>query len=144
VKNPNLSQLIFLLNNDKNAYLAKYVSKEDFLFVFIEHLIEFFKKNKSEFNILEPLLDPILEKEQQTILSVDGIEVGELHLLFNSFFDESSLVYYSPSGLLELNLFEFEDYIEFEISDYILLINEFAALLMGEKNLYQKMTDSLQ
>lgn len=139
MNNPNLSQLLFLLNNQKNPNVSKVIPKEDFAFSFIDHLTEHFSKNRMEFRILIPFIDPELEKEQETVLAIDGIEVGELHLLFNSFFDDSSLVYYSPSGLMELFLMEFENYEDFSLSDYILLLNEFAALLIGEKLLYQNM-----
>lgn len=139
MKNPNLSQLLFLLNNQKNPNVSKIIPKEDFAFVFIDHLTEHFSKNHMTFRILVPFIDPEMEKEQETVLSIDGIEVGELHLLFNSFFDDSSLVYYSPSGLLEIILVEFDSYEDFSVSDYILLLNEVGALLIGEKHLYQSM-----
>ena len=138
MKNPNLSQLHFYTQHHQEAYLHLFIEEETFIFSFLNHLTEYFRKHQATFRILEPLLDPSMAQEQQTVLSVDGVEVGELHLLFNSFFNESSLVYYSPSGLLELFLLEYEDYKTLTCSDYLLLLHEFSALLSGEKELYNK------
>lgn len=138
MKNPTLSQLHLIAHHRKEAMLHALIPEEEFIFSFLNHLTEHFQQQQALFRILEPLLDPSMVQEQETVLSVDGVEVGELHLLFNSFFDESSLVYYSPSGLLELFLLEYEDYETLTCSDYLLLIHEFAALLNGEKMLYEK------
>lgn len=138
VKKLNLSQMLFLLNNQKDSRINTYIEENDFIFVFIDHLSELFSKSNQTFKILEPLLDPELDNEQQTVLSLDSVEVGELHLISNSFFDDASLVYYSPSGLLELYIIEFDNYPSLLLSEYILLLNEFASVLIGEKQLYEK------
>lgn len=119
------------------------MSQEAFIFSFLEHLTEHFNKQNMVFRILEPLLDPEMEKEQQTVLAINQIEVGELHLLFNSIFDETSLVYYSPSGLMELYLLDFHEYESYKLSDYMLLLNEFGALIYGEKLLYDRFRQPL-
>lgn len=136
--NPNLSQLHMYVLHNQEAYLHSFIEEEEFIFSFLKHITEHFQQHHALFRILEPLLDPSMTDEQQTVLSIDGVEVGELHLIFNSFFNQSSLVYYSPSGLLELFLLEYEDYKNLSCSDYLLLIHEFCALLSGEKTLYEK------
>lgn len=138
MKNPTLSQLHFYTHRNQETYLHSLIEEEEFIFSFLKHLMEYFQQHHAHFRILEPLLDPSMTPEQETVLCIDGVEVGELHLLFNSIFNVSSLVYYSPSGLLELFLLEFEDYKNLTCSDYLLLIHEFSALLMGEKNLYEQ------
>lgn len=141
MKNPNLFQLLFLLRNDKDDFLSRIFDKDEFIFSFIEHLTQHFEKIDMSFTILEPLLDPEIESEQQTVLSIDNVEVGELYLICNSFSDESSLVYYSPSGLIESYILDYDDFEEFKISDYVLLLNEFGNYLLGEKMLYQKINE---
>ena len=136
MKNPTLSQLHLTARHRPAAVLHAMIAEEEFIFSFLTHLTEHFQQQRVVFRVLQPLLDPSMVQEQETVLSIDGVEVGELHLLFHSIFNESSLVYYSPSGLLELFLFEYEDYETLTCADYLLIIHEFAALLQGEKNLY--------
>lgn len=139
--NPNLSQLTLLLNNNKDSYISKFIKIEDFIFTFLNHLQEYFQASNNKFKILEPLLDPEIELEQKTIVGINDTEIGEIHLLSNSLLSYSSLVYYSPSGLLEVHILDYEDYYELKISEYIILLNEFAYMIEGEKNLYEKINE---
>jgi hypothetical protein len=79
-----------------------------------------------EFSILEPLLDSYFIEDKSTTLSLDNVELGEFHIT------ESSLIYYSPSGLIESLVFNYEDYPILTIGDYTLILFEFCAHLFGE------------
>lgn len=134
----NLQQVMLLLSNDKNKSIETICSKQDFIFLFLNHLSEYFSSYNMKFKILEPLLDPEFKEEQQTVLSIDNVEVGELFLNINSFSDESSLVYYSPSGLIESIVFDYDKFENYPLSDYLLLVHDFSSYLYGEKNLKNK------
>lgn len=135
---PNLNQLLLLADNKKNVPLEKLFNKDYFFIMFIEHLYEHFSFMNRHFQILEPLLDPELDDEQFTTVALDDIELGEVSLLNNSFFDVSSLVYSSPTRLIQSTLLDFEQFDRLTLSDYLSIMNEFSAILIGEKIYYEK------
>jgi hypothetical protein len=138
----NLSQLTMMVANSKDLELSKVIDEKTLIFSFINHLKDYFSKTDQKFLLLEPLLDEELDSEQQTVLSIDGIEVGELLLLTNSFFEGSSLVHYSPSGLIESTLINSTLFHHYKVSDYLLMIHEFASVLLAEKLLYKKINEA--
>lgn len=136
---PSLGQLSLVIKNDTDFKLHRLISKDMFIFAFIDHLKEYFKQINKEFKIMTPLFDPIFKEEQSTNISIDKIELGELNLTFNNSLGElSSLVYYSTSGLLETNLIYFEEYDDYDVSEYLLLLHEFSSTIVGESILYNE------
>lgn len=129
---PNYLQMTMLANHKPRASLHKYIEPSAFIFAFLSHIQEYFAQFDRQFRVLEPLLDSIFAEDTSTTLSLDLVELGELHLI------SSSLLYYSPSGLLESLVFNYEEYHSFHAGDYVLLLFEFCAILHGEAHLYEK------
>lgn len=137
MKNPNFLQLSFLSRNKPNLKLYKYIDAQNFIYIFLEHLKEVFREKEIPFKILQPLLDPTFQEDKETVFSLSGVEVGSLNLLYNSNFGESSLIYFSPSGLLEVLLLNYEEFFHYTISDYVLVVSEFSSILQSQYDLYQ-------
>lgn len=129
---PNYLQIAMLAKHKPRTKLAKHIEPSAFVFAFLTHVQEYFKEKNHVFRVLEPLLDSVFIEDKSTTLSLDHVELGELHLF------TSSLIYYSPSGLLESLVFNYEGYQEVSIGDYLLLLFEFCAHLFGESFLYAK------
>lgn len=132
----NFSQLTFLLRNRTNAKLDKHIDRHNFFLLFITHVQEHLQSLQKDFSILQPIFDPSFKEDSSTTLAINSVEVGDLRLLFNSNYGESSLVYFSPSGLIHSTLFEYDTYSDVTLSDYALLIYEFSAMLIGHELLY--------
>jgi ABC-type cobalt transport system substrate-binding protein len=103
----------------------------------LNHLKENFQLQSKEFKVLEPFIDPIFEENSGSSISLNGVEVGEISLLYNSNFGESSLIYFSPSGLIESLVFNFEDFYEYTVSDYLLIIYELTGIIESQLKLYK-------
>ena len=127
---PNYLQIVMLAKHKPRVKMFKYIDSSDFLIAFLNHVQEYFADRNRVFRILEPLLDSTFTEDKSTTLSLDHVELGELHLL------SSSLIYYSPSGLLESLVFNYEEYKDFSVGDYTLLLYEFCAHLHGEAFIY--------
>lgn len=138
MKNPNLNQLYLLIENNKNHQLNRFVDNNDFLFLFLQHLKELYQQSGYTFKVLDPFFEPNFIEEQDSTISINDIEIGDICLLCNSFLEPSSLVYYSPSGFLEVNFMDFEEFETLSISDYIVLLHEVSAMLIGQFLLYKK------
>lgn len=134
---PNFHQLYLILTNQPSTLISKYVSKDFFIFMFLTHLQSHFSDLNKTLNILEPLLDPELTDEQSTTIAIDDTEVGDINLIHNSFFDVSSLVYSPPYSSIETKIFDYEHFEDLTITDYFMLLNEFAAILFGEHIFYE-------
>lgn len=135
---PNLEQMSFVLKNDTDFRLDKLLHKDYFIVAFVEHLKEYFEQIEKRFSILIPLLDPSFGEEQLTTIALDGVELGDFHLLNNSVNEAASLVYSSTSGLLETSIVDFSIYEELHVSDYLLLLHEFSSMIVGESILYKE------
>lgn len=134
----NLAQYHLLLQNNTDLPLSQILPLEDFLITFITHLNELFQESELTFKNLEPIITDIPEANQETTLSLNDIELGELFLIHDSSYLDTSLVYYSPYGLIESTIFRYEDYNNFSISDYVILVKEFSSHLLGEYLMYSQ------
>lgn len=136
----NFSQLLFLSRNGANEFLHKYFDFPHLIDSFFSHMKDFFLSSEIQFDILHPFWSTELTKETQSSqISINGCPLGELFILHHSVYDKSSLVYYSSTGLLEITVLSENLFHEYSINDYIALIHELSAMLIGEKAFYEQL-----
>lgn len=133
---PNIPQLIFKAQGSKKKLISGFVEDKEFIFFLLSHLKNYFNDLDLNFSLTDPLLDPTLETEQNSSLTLNGFEIGEISLNYNSIFDEVSLVYYSSSGFLKTTIIDSDSFERLTINDYLILLHEFSAILRSEYDLY--------
>lgn len=134
----NYSQLVFLSRNGANGLLTQYFNFPSLIDSFFYHLKDFFLSSQIQFEVLHPFWSTELTKEMQSSqIAINGRPLGELFILHHSVYDKSSLVYYSSTGLLEINVLNEFLFPEYTINDYLALIHELSSMLIGEKSFYE-------
>lgn len=135
----SLAQLHLLLQNETNNPLNRYIPQNELFVTFLVHLHDFFSQSGASFQNLQPVWLDMQDTKQETAIALNGIELGELFLLHDSSSLDTSLVYYSPYATIESILLQFSAYEEYLLSDYVILLREFAFHLYGEYLLYKEL-----
>lgn len=133
----NLSQLLFLSHNGNNELISNYFDFDFLLDSFFTHIQDFFDSSNMTLHIHTPLWSHELSSDSQTTpISLNNTELGNLSILHPSIYEISSLVYNSSTGLLEIIILSEQLFLSYSINDYLSILNEFAAMLIGEKAFY--------
>lgn len=133
---PNIPQLIFQASHKKDKLVSDFVEDKYFIFFLVSHVKSYFDDINVNFRLSTPFLDPTLDIEQQSHLSLNDFEIGEISLNYNSVFDEVTLVYSSASGLLKTYLIDSDSFKTLTIAQYLVILHEFSAMLRSEFDLY--------
>lgn len=114
----NLFQIQMMCQYKNTPLLEKYIKKEDFLYILLNHLKEYFFLLGKETEILEPLLQSDIEYSQKTTFSIDKEEIGEIYFLNTSSNSVFTFFIYHNQGKDKFNFFQKKDYQELTVRDY--------------------------